>query len=238
VYATVPFSGFAALTRSTPEYVKLDRSFLKGLIGKFNPSRGDLVFSKTGEVLGVMANSSYCLMLRKFSFEATVQFTGYDISEQALGMCRLKEKKNLHFILGDFPEEGARFDLVLAIDVLEHVEDYMGFLRNLQSRGIHKIFRIPLNLSVQSVLCKSRPILQVRESYGHLHYFTKETALATLEDTGYKIMDSFHTYSPISTETLGWKRSLLKSIKKAFFTLDREWVARLLDGFSLMVLAE
>jgi peptidoglycan hydrolase CwlO-like protein len=69
---------------STPDYVKLDRSFLKGLIGKFNPSRGDLVFSRTGEVLGVMANSSYCLMLRSFSYEATFQF-GDDVRAQHTG---------------------------------------------------------------------------------------------------------------------------------------------------------
>ena len=69
---------------STLDYVKLDRNFLKGLIGKFNPSRGDLVFSKTGELLGVMANSTYCLMLRDFAFEATVQF-GDDIRAQHTG---------------------------------------------------------------------------------------------------------------------------------------------------------
>jgi septal ring factor EnvC (AmiA/AmiB activator) len=69
---------------STPDYVKLDRNFLKGLIGKFNPSRGDLVFSKTGEVLGVMANSSYCLMLRNFSPEATFLF-GDDVRAQHTG---------------------------------------------------------------------------------------------------------------------------------------------------------
>src|SRR6185436_5800348 len=49
---------------TTPQYVKLDNNFLKGLFGKFNPSRGDLVFSRTGELLGVMANNNYCLMLR------------------------------------------------------------------------------------------------------------------------------------------------------------------------------
>ncbi len=69
---------------STPGYVKLDRNFLKGLIGKFNPSRGDLVFSKAGELLGVMANSSYCLMLRSFSPEATFQF-GDDVRAQHTG---------------------------------------------------------------------------------------------------------------------------------------------------------
>src|SRR5208282_562617 len=58
---------------NTPEYVKLDRSLLKGLFGKFNPSRGDLVFSRNGELLGVMANSTYCLMLHKFAPAGTLQ---------------------------------------------------------------------------------------------------------------------------------------------------------------------
>ena len=55
----------------TPDYVKLDRSVLKGLFGKFNPSRGDLVFSRTGELLGIMANDTYCLVIRKFDATST-----------------------------------------------------------------------------------------------------------------------------------------------------------------------
>lgn len=69
---------------STPGYLKLDRSVLKGLFGKFNPSRGDLVFSRTGELLGVMANGTYCMMIRKFETAASVQF-GQDIASQHTG---------------------------------------------------------------------------------------------------------------------------------------------------------
>jgi hypothetical protein len=168
----------------------------------------------------------------------SARFTGYEISEQALALCRAKEGEKLRFVLGSLPEEGARYDLVLAIDVLEHVEDYLGFLRELRVKGVHKIFRIPLNISMQSVLLKSRPILQARQVYGHLHYFTKETALATLRDTGYCILDSFHSFAPISSEKFGWRRTLLKSFKKACFSMHPEWSVRLLDGFPLMVLAE
>jgi len=50
----------------TADYVKLDHSFVKGLFGKFNPSRGDLVFSRTGELLGIMANNTYCMVLHKY----------------------------------------------------------------------------------------------------------------------------------------------------------------------------
>jgi hypothetical protein len=71
-----------------PQYVKLDRNRLKGLFGKFNPSRGDLVFSRTGELLGIMANSTYCLVLHDFASDVTFPFgrniqilhTGDDLS--------------------------------------------------------------------------------------------------------------------------------------------------------------
>ena len=169
---------------------------------------------------------------------ACTRFVGYDISEQALALCRPREKENLHFVLGSLPSPEQRFELALAIDVVEHVEDYLGFLDRLLPVARHKIFRIPLNLSVQSVVFKSQPILRAREAYGHLHYFTKETALATLESAGYHIIDSFHSFSPISAKTLGPGRTLLKALKTACFSLHREWVARLLDGFSLIVLAQ
>ena len=68
---------------TTPEYVKLDHNFLKGLFGKFNPSRGDLVFSKTGELLGIMANSTYCMMIHNFDAAATIRFG--DVAQQHTG---------------------------------------------------------------------------------------------------------------------------------------------------------
>ena len=59
---------------TTPGYVRLDRSLLRGLFGKFNPSRGDIVFSKNGEVLGIMANSAYCMMIQSFDGSARLEF--------------------------------------------------------------------------------------------------------------------------------------------------------------------
>lgn len=72
------------IDQSAPEYVKLDRNFLRGLFGQFNPSRGDLVFSKKGELLGIMANNTYCLKLRDFSAVATLRF-GQDVRAERTG---------------------------------------------------------------------------------------------------------------------------------------------------------
>lgn len=68
----------------TPQYVKLDRSFLRGLVGKFNPSRGDLVFSRTGELLGMMVNGTYCLMIHSFAAAATLA-CGPDVRNEHTG---------------------------------------------------------------------------------------------------------------------------------------------------------
>lgn len=69
---------------TTPDYVKLDNNFIRGLFGKFNPSRGDLVFSKNGELLGVMANKNYCLMIQNWNMAAAFNF-GPDVRNQRTG---------------------------------------------------------------------------------------------------------------------------------------------------------
>ena len=59
---------------NTRQYVRLDRNLLKGLFGKFNPSRGDVVLSRTGGLLGIMVNSTYCLVIDDFAAAATLAF--------------------------------------------------------------------------------------------------------------------------------------------------------------------
>ncbi len=130
----------------------------------------------------------------------------------------------------------AYFDIALAIDVFEHVEDYFAFLRKLKEKADYKIFHIPLDLSVQSVL-RSSPIIKGRKSKGHIHYFTVETALETLKDTGYEIVDYFYTGSSVGVPSRNWKVALLKLPKKIPFSINKKLAVRVLGGYSLMVLA-
>jgi hypothetical protein len=65
-------------------YLKMDRSFLGKLVGKFNPSRGDLVFSKSGEVIGIMVNKEHAALLTSFVPSATIP-TGANLNRDAIG---------------------------------------------------------------------------------------------------------------------------------------------------------
>lgn len=167
-----------------------------------------------------------------------VQFAGYEISPQAFDICSKKEKDNLHFFLKDLlAEDEAIFDVVMAIDVFEHVEDYFGFLRKLKKKGQYKVFHIPLDLSVQSVL-RGSPILNARSKWGHIHYFTKETALESLKDAGYELVDYCYTSSSLELPNLGWKANLMRLPRMIFFWLNQDLAVRVFGGFSLLVLAK
>ena len=78
---------------------------------------------------------------------------GYDISPQAHAIAAPKSAGRLEFHHADFlTADAPPPDVLLAIDVFEHVEDYMAFLRRMKPLAPMKVFHIPLDLSVQGLL--------------------------------------------------------------------------------------
>jgi SAM-dependent methyltransferase len=165
------------------------------------------------------------------------RLVGYEISPDAYAICSPKTGGSLEFRLGNPLEDSECFDLVMAIDVFEHVEDYFDFLRKLREKARHKLFHIPLELSAWMV-ARGQPLLHQRRSVGHIHHFSKETALATLEDTGYRIVDYRYTSGRTELPGIGWKSRLLKWPRKALYRAGPDVAARTLGGYSLLVLAE
>lgn len=165
-----------------------------------------------------------------------VSFVGYEIAPQAFELCKRRENEKLRFCLKDMLAEEVSYDIVLAIDVIEHVEDYFGFLRKLRSKGTDKIFHIPLELSAQIVL-RGSPILRQRERLGHIHYFTKGTAIAALVDTGYEVLDSFYTPSGCDSTLISLRQVPASWARRAMALLSPDITAQALGGYSLMVLA-
>ena len=170
------------------------------------------------------------------------EFQGYDISPQAIELCRRIDRKNCKFSCQDLlagTEDGTRkFDILLVIDVFEHVPDYMGFVERCRSKAIYKIYHIPLDIHVSSVLRNA--FIRNRYSIGHLHYFTADSAIATLKDTGHEIVDSFYT-----SGTLGLfkhhpsiKTAIANGPRWLFSKFSLPFTARVFGGYSLLVLAK
>jgi SAM-dependent methyltransferase len=178
--------------------------------------------------------------LEKLLDESACKFSGYDISPQAIEMAKKNESESVKFFQEDLLTEDDKepFDLIMAMDVFEHVPDYMGFLEKLKTKARYKVYHIPLDLHVSSVLRNS--FLPPRYTIGHLHYFTGDSALATLKDTGHEIIDYEYTNAAFDLFRTH------PSVKKAIANIPRWLVsrvsvslsARLFGGYSLLVLTK
>ena len=163
---------------------------------------------------------------------------GYDISPQAIELAAKKSSGKISFFNEDITtKESIKTDLMLVIDVMEHVDDYYGFLRKLKAKSTWFVFHIPLDLSCRTVL-KPHVLLQQRQSVGHIHYYTKEMVEWALQDTGYEILDWVYTKPVVDVEpALSVKRFVKKILRNISFAINEDWSAKKWGGYSMMILA-
>lgn len=171
-------------------------------------------------------------------FDKDCYYEGYDISPQAIDLCQKISNNHLRFYNKDLEEiHNKYFDVILCIDVLEHLEDYFHFLRILKSKGKYKIFHVPLELTVQKMLRK-KPFLKGRRLVGHIHYFTKDLIITILEENDYSIKDFFYTGSAIDVPANNFLTTFVKLPRKVLFKINKDFGVRLLGGYSVLILAE
>jgi X-X-X-Leu-X-X-Gly heptad repeat protein len=81
-YGEVPFK----LDAQNPQYVRMDNRLIKHLTGDFTPSSGDLVFSKTGELIGIMVTSDYCAVIDNFLPAKTIKTGASTVDQHTSGI--------------------------------------------------------------------------------------------------------------------------------------------------------
>ena len=173
--------------------------------------------------------------LAKLLGPATV-LKGYDISPQAIQIASQKETEQLHFFTGDYSKiYSDKVDLILVIDVIEHVDDIYSFLRAVRPAGRNFIFHIPLDLSCRTIL-KPHVMLQQRTSVGHIHYFTEETASWLLKDTGYSIVHFIYTKPEIDlAKPQTVKQRIKKGLRRFSYAMNKKLSVKLWGGYSLLL---
>jgi hypothetical protein len=160
------------------------------------------------------------------------RLVGYEIAEAPYRMAAARSTDRLSFALGDAADDPEAFDLMLIMDVIEHVPDPIAFLADLRFKARTTLVHIPLDLSAQSVL-RPRKLMAIRRDVGHIHYFTVETALATLAEAGYTVRD--HALTPVFEQAVGSRLSRVAQLPRR--VLPPSVAARAFGGYAVMVLA-
>jgi SAM-dependent methyltransferase len=163
---------------------------------------------------------------------------GYDVAIDAYKKSQARQKEKLSYFHGNAFENDKKYDLLLMIDVFEHVEECFSFLRRASEKAKYKIYHIPLDLSVYSLIINN--FKYVRVPGGHIHYYTKFTALKTLEETGHEIVDYFYTPGALEVHNKGLTMfgRFTNFLRKVGYKINKDATVKYLGGFSLMVLTK
>lgn len=161
---------------------------------------------------------------------------GVEPSPQAAKLAQEKHPR-IEIINSGVSAIDRRVELVMALDVFEHVEDYFTFLRSLHGIAPRYLFHIPLEMSVSAV-ARMAPLIEGRTRIGHLHYFSRETALAVLAECGYTVIAERYTPAALSAPATRLRTSLLRLPRRTGSKVVPHLTARLLGGFSLLIMAE
>ena len=165
------------------------------------------------------------------------EFLGIDVSDQSIGSAIAKHsRKNLSYERKELAQVEGAFDLVTMNDVFEHVDDYIGFLTLARPLGRLFYFNIPLDMTVLSVFRGS--YMKWREDVGHLHYFSKESALATLEYAGFDLVaHRYNNYVLHEVKTRPTIKNILGALPRlATYAVAPDFSVSTLGGASLGVL--
>ena len=163
------------------------------------------------------------------------RFTGFDIAPDAQRFW--KHHAGIEFRLGDFLTlSDGRYDVLLALDVLEHLQDPFDFLVRIRPRAAHFVFHFPLDLSALTVL-REAPLLNQRRQVGHIHYYTRGLALALLEECGYEVVGWRYTGAAFTAPRRTVKTRVAALLRRAAYAVARDAGVRLLGGETLMVVA-
>jgi SAM-dependent methyltransferase len=164
------------------------------------------------------------------------ELSGYDISPHSHEMALRRTNERLQFHLADITEEThLNVDLLLIIDLIEHLDDFYGFLRKVKPLAEHTILHIPLDLSGYSLL-RSHYLGDMLRSVGHIHFFTKDIALLALKEAGYEVIDWCYPTPPVHRQTNRLRQLILSGLRKVSYRLHPDLSVKLFGGRSLLVL--
>jgi SAM-dependent methyltransferase len=170
---------------------------------------------------------------------AAAVLKGYDISPQAIQIAAKKASSQLSFYLDDYTQlREEKADLVLVLDVVEHIDDVYSFLRRLRDKGKNFIFHIPLDMSCRTLL-KPHVLLQQRTDVGHIHYFTEETMLWMLRDVGFDVEYLIYTKPDVDLiKPRSFKQWVKKFLRKFSYSINKKLSVKLWGGYSALILAK
>ena len=204
--------------------------------------KSNLNLNKVNSVSDIGCGSGQILIKASNSnlFNKQCIFDGYDINPDAINAAK-KNSSKVSFFNEDFVNiKEVKRNLIIAADVFEHVQDTYNFLTKLKDKGDFFLFNIPLEISLFSMIRKKNIFQHSFKNVGHLHFYTKRTALLTLENVGFEVLncnlvnnrfEEFKNNKKITSLLVSFPQLIVEK-------LSQNLACSVFGGYSLVVLAK
>lgn len=177
-------------------------------------------------------------LLHKFLSECAidqVEVHGYDVHPE---VSNFQDSQNVRFISGDFYMESEKiYDLVVLLDVLEHVLDPIEFLKRIAKRTRLIALHLPLDDSLLSWV-RDLPKRKIRHP-GHILVLNSATAFNLLTFSQFRIFD--YAYSPVFLAPSGSEtilQRLFNPIRTVTYRISPYLTHKIFGGVSIFLLAK
>jgi len=132
-------------------------------------------------------------------------------------------------------DKSEKYDLMLVIDVIEHLENYFSFLDSISERSRYFIFHIPLDMCVWSLM-REAMLIESKNRVGHIHNFTEDFIKNILNDHGFNILHQLYTKPVVKVNSFKYK--VVKTLRRLLYSINPKFCTKALGGYSIMLLAE
>ena len=159
---------------------------------------------------------------------------GWDPSEVAIKMARTQHPE-CTFTRGHFEESGQHVDMVLCLDVVEHVQDDVRLLTALGQQADHLIFRVPLDWSLLDA-CRPQRLKATLDHWGHLRAYDRSLLCKQMVQAGLSVRSITYDRVPPGEprSRLGHITGVLRDLGDTLHPRPFAW---LLGGWSVLVYA-
>lgn len=189
-------------------------------------------------VCEVGCGSGAILELLQKKYPDVTSWWGFDISKDAIEIAKKRENNSLKFEVVDITIPQANtliFDVMLVIDVIEHINNYFAFLDGIADKSKYYIFHIPLDMCMWS-LFREGILIASKKRVGHIHNFTEDFIKSILEDHGFRILAQQYT-EPVA-KVISFKYRVITIARKLLYFFSPKFCSKTLGGYSIMLLTE
>ncbi len=166
---------------------------------------------------------------------------GLDISESIIAEARkLNIDTRIVFQVADaFSYSKSHFNLVLAIDIVEHVNDDLALLKHISSLGEYVIIKVPiehnfLNSFLYLISGKRIDYWRTTEAkYGHIHHYGLSEFISKLRELDLHLIKVDYMPLPKRSAAL---REILRWLFLPLWFISRNFYVRLTGGFLVVLL--